>query len=210
MVSPYEPEQINPASVDLRIGNEFIELRSGSHFKQDTLQLSFGDAVLATTVEHVAIPSGYAAMLLLKSSRAREGLDHALAGWIDPGFEGQLTMELHAHRDVMVQAGQRVVQMVLHRMVAAPERPYQGRYQGQIGPTESRASTINDMIYALVDGNIAKEDITAYVIINWLKSLRNQSQDVEKLKHSLEGETLKVFSWYQTKKMLYPLAGLGN
>lgn len=138
MVTPYEPDHINPASIDLTIGNEFVDMRTGQYFTADELRLSFGDAILATTIETVHIPNAYAAMLLLKSSRAREGLDHALAGWIDPNFFGQLTMELHAHRDVTLHAGQRVVQMVVHRMAAEPEKPYQGRYQGQYGPTEAK------------------------------------------------------------------------
>lgn len=95
-------------------------------------------AILATTPEFVRIPNDAAATIYLKSSRAREGLDHALAGWIDPGFCGQITLELHAHRPVILTAGQRVVQLVMMSLTAPALKPYSGRYQGQRGPTMRR------------------------------------------------------------------------
>ena len=71
--------------------------------------------------------------LRLKSSAARNGLDHALAGWIDPGFDGTLTLELHAHRPIELQAGKAYVQLVVASCLATPARSYQqtGRYVGE-------------------------------------------------------------------------------
>jgi hypothetical protein len=102
-----------------------------------------GVALLATTAERVRIPDraiylsyqkpqedepshwlikGNVAELRLKSSAARNGLDHALAGWVDPGFDGTLTLELHAHRPIELFAGKAYVQMIVAAMLAAPTK----------------------------------------------------------------------------------------
>jgi dCTP deaminase len=138
LVSPYNPECINPASIDLCIAPNYIDLETGETLESDEIVIEPGMAILASTIEYVCIPRDAAATVYLKSSMARLGLDHALAGWVDPGFEGTLTLELHAHRPVVLTAGQRVVQLVLMEMAAEPEQAYQGRYQGQTGPTEAR------------------------------------------------------------------------
>ena len=138
LVSPYIPENINPASVDLTLANEFVDLHSGERFVTPEIVLSPGDAVLASTIEYITMPPDCAGVLYLKSSLARDGLDHALAGFVDPGFEGCLTLELHTHREIILVAGQRLVQLVLYRMEGQPDIPYNGRYQGQRGPTEAR------------------------------------------------------------------------
>lgn len=139
LVDPYKEAHINPASIDLCIGNEFVNLASGQRFTAAEITLCPGDAILATTIERVCIPNDAAAAIYLKSSMARQGLDHALAGWIDPGFAGQITLELHAHRPLMLRAGQRVVQMVLMSLTGPALNPYNGRYQNQVGPTEAKA-----------------------------------------------------------------------
>ena len=137
-IEPYDADCVNAASIDLKIGDEFVDLISGDKFTSPSVTIKPGDAILATTMEYVIIPATLVGKVFLKSSRAREGLDHALAGFVDPGFNGQLTLELHAHREVTLHAGQRVIQLELSRTDATPERPYNGRYQGQQGPTRSR------------------------------------------------------------------------
>lgn len=140
LVSPFDFNQINPASIDLRLTGDFVDLHTGDRFYGDSLEIKPGGAFLASTIEYVCIPDWCCATLYLKSSAARRGLDHALAGWIDPGFEGQLTLELHAHRPVTIEAGKCYVQMVVTKMSAPPYSNYQvtGRYNGQTGPTEAR------------------------------------------------------------------------
>lgn len=140
LVEPFDPANVNPASIDLRLSATWIDLRRNTQHESDTITLEPGDAILASTIEYVRIPVNAAALVLLKSSMARKGLDHALAGWVDPGFHGNLTLELHAHRPLTLTAGQRVVQMVLWSMIAPPVRDYSatGRYQNQTGPTTSR------------------------------------------------------------------------
>lgn len=136
-VEPFDEDCINPASIDLKLGNEFVDLGTDRKFRSNIITISPGDAILATTVEYIKMPLNWAGVLYLKSSLARQGLDHALAGFVDPGFEGQLTMELHSHRPIMLRPGQRIVQLVLYEC-HEPHKPYDGRYQGQRGPTRCR------------------------------------------------------------------------
>ncbi len=141
VIDPFIPEQVNPASYDLRIGGDIIDLATGTHTHHmygDVLYLYHGKAILATTVERVKLPADIAAWVSLKSTLARSGLDHALAGWIDPGFVGQITLELSAHREVALKVGQRICQIVFHQCTQPSIMPYQGKYQNQIGVTPAR------------------------------------------------------------------------
>ncbi len=147
MVEGYLPELINPASLDVRLAsNLLIEAASSpalvpldlTGFDQEhPFPLKPGQFVLASTIEVFHLPSTVAAQFMLKSSRAREGLEHLMAGYCDPGWNGsQLTMELHNSRQlhpVGLWPGMRIGQMVFHRMSAAPLRDYAqtGRYNRQ-------------------------------------------------------------------------------
>jgi len=140
---PFNTEQVNPASYDLKLDNRFIDLHSGKTSVVDEITLEpansgLGSAILASTWEYITIPDYLCAAVFLKSSMARLGLDHALAGWVDPGFEGNLTLELHAHRPITLHAGQRVIQIVLYELDQVAANPYRGKYKGQTGPTMAR------------------------------------------------------------------------
>lgn len=142
IIHPFNPEQVNPASYDLQLDNKFIDLKDDSEFWGIPLDISPGEAYLASTFEYVKMPYDVAGVLYLKSSLARQGLDHALAGWIDPGFEGNLTLELHSHRPIVLHPGQRVLQIVFYLMNEAAENPYSGRYKQQRGPTLAKPEVL--------------------------------------------------------------------
>lgn len=137
-VFPYDAANVNPASIDLRVGGQYIDLLTGTEHTMTSLTIVPGDAILATTIEYVKIPSNCIGTLYLKSSLARQGLDHALAGLCDCGFSGTLTLELHSHRPITIYAGQRIIQLVLQYTAGEPEHTYSGRYQHQTGPTMAR------------------------------------------------------------------------
>lgn len=142
-LEPFNSGNINPASVDLTLGQSYIDLATGREYAlTDTFLLTPGEAILATSAEYVNLPASYAGAVYLKSSMARKGLDHALAGWVDPGFEGQLTLELHSHRPIELIPYMRIVQLILYVMQMEPEVAYNGRYQGQRGPTRARVKPI--------------------------------------------------------------------
>jgi dCTP deaminase len=144
-LTPYAAECVNPASVDLRWSGAFkISTFAGwsETIQADELWMRQGDFYLLDTVEYVVMPEMCAGELFLKSSLGRQGLEHLHAGWFDPGFHGTATLEMEnrSPRPLRLTRGQRLVQLVLHKMDAAPDKSYlsTGHYNGQRGPTEAR------------------------------------------------------------------------
>jgi dCTP deaminase len=150
MVDPFDPALVNPASIDLRLGaayrlpSDFPGVIWGIQFNMpDTgIVLEPRQFILCCTLETVRIPPDACAQLFSKSSTGRMGLEHLHAGWIDPGFNGQLTLEFHnvAPWPIRLVPGQRLMQMVVESMTAPAVRDYSqtGRYQGQTGATPAR------------------------------------------------------------------------
>ena len=152
-ISPLDKGQVQPASVDIRLGNTFsvvedsssgiIALDSEIRYRtitSDTYVLLPNQFVLATTMEYFVLPDDVTAFVEGRSSRGRLGLFIQNAGWVDPGFQGEITLELYnANRcAIELRAGRRVGQMVFSRMDDAALNPYRGKYQGQRGATCSR------------------------------------------------------------------------
>lgn len=152
-IQPLEERQIQPASVDIRLGNSFslplteaggaVEMDSPtpcqSH-QADAYVIEPGQFVLATTMEYFRLPHNMTAFVEGRSSVGRLGLFIQNAGWVDPGFEGEITLELfNASRNpIMLRAGHRIGQLVFAQLDRDAENPYQGKYQGQRGATGSR------------------------------------------------------------------------
>jgi len=95
---------------------------------------------LAHSAEEIRMPSDYAALLTLKSTTGRRGLEHLNAGWIDPDFVGQITLEFAPELPVLVRIGDRLVQLTYLECSSLPEKGYAltGRYQGQKKATPPR------------------------------------------------------------------------
>ena len=106
----------------------------------DTYLLLPGQFVLATTMEYFRLPEDLTAFVEGRSSLGRMGLFIQNAGWVDPGFQGEITLELfNANRcAIELKAGRRVGQLVFAEMDAPAMHPYNGKYQGQTGATGSR------------------------------------------------------------------------
>ena len=101
--------------------------------------------VLASTIEYVKIPRDVACDLKLKSTLGRLWINHSLAGWCDPGFQGQITLELQNLGPVpfVLQAGRRIAQLIFIAMESEPDVAYgepgsSSHYQGQTGTTLAR------------------------------------------------------------------------
>ena len=135
-IYPFDHKCVNPASIDLRISNEIKRFGELDSCRKTSIMMRPGEGLLASTIEYIKMPSNAAGALYLKSTMGRKGLDHCLAGWIDPAFEGQITLELHAHKVLTLYPGERVVQLVL--MDVSECRPYNGRYQFQKGVTDAK------------------------------------------------------------------------
>ena len=147
LITPYNQEQLNPASYDVTLGPKIlIEEREGWREVDISIpgfHMGPGCFVLAATAEIVKVPATLECTFQLKSSRGREGYEHALAGYIDPGFEGQVTLELtnlNKYHFLPLQAGMRIGQLRFMKMDQPPARPYSvtGRYQGDAGPVPSK------------------------------------------------------------------------
>ena len=153
VVEPIEKEQIQPASVDIRLGNTFAIVEDSStgiiqtdkeiQYKtiiSDSYILLPNQFVLATTMEYFELPDDLTAFVEGRSSLGRMGLFIQNAGWVDPGFKGEITLELYnANRcAIELKAGRRVGQLVFAKMDNTAMNPYKGKYQGQRGATGSR------------------------------------------------------------------------
>ena len=126
-ITPLDKEQVQPASVDIRLGDTFsivedlstgiITLKDEVRYKTintDTYILLPGQFVLATTMEYVSLPDNLTAFVEGRSSLGRLGLFIQNAGWVDPGFQGEITLELfNANRcAIELKAGRRVGKLV--------------------------------------------------------------------------------------------------
>jgi dCTP deaminase len=153
LIEPYEPDQQNPASYDVRLGSTIlVEQRASTPGGEEwrTVDISEreywlkpGEFVLAHTEELVRIPVDLECIFQLKSSRGREGYEHALAGYIDPGFTGQVTLELtnlRQYKALPLKAGLLIGQLRFSKVDEAPHRPYSltGRYNNDLGAVASK------------------------------------------------------------------------
>lgn len=162
-VTPFDAACVNPASLDLRLGDKIRLPRRSWLMKQDgkvnrftpaeelwqdefefeKYKLRSGEFVLCHSLEITHIPDSAIATLYSKSSTGRIGLEHLHAGYGDCGFFGQWTWEFFnaAPWPIELRAGDRIMQLVFIDMIAPPTRTYKdtGRYQGQTGPTPAKA-----------------------------------------------------------------------
>ncbi len=167
-VTPFDPKLVNPASLDLRMGNVIREPHSiwsylseididrhiadgtiydlprwGDPVEFDVFWLKSRRFVLCASLEFVNIPLDMATLLFSKSSTGRIGLEHLHAGLGDPGWHSaNWTWELHnvAPWPIPLIAGKPVMQQVMIKMTDTPLKGYDqtGRYNGQVGPTPER------------------------------------------------------------------------
>lgn len=163
-VSPYSPASVQPASIDVRLGAQFLGVSRSAPAFIDPLRdqqlteltevpagepftLYPGEFVLGSTEETFTLPCDIAGRLEGKSSLGRLGLlVHSTAGFIDPGFTGTVTLELSNATSLPIRLwpGMKIGQLCLLRLTSPAEFPYGdprngSKYQGQTGPTASRS-----------------------------------------------------------------------
>ncbi len=162
-VDPYDPSCLQPSSVDLHLDREFRVFRNNRYPYIDVRQaqpdlteivaieddepfiLHPGEFVLGQTLEWVELPDDLVARLEGKSSLGRLGLlIHSTAGYVDPGWKGNLTLELSnvANLPIALYCGMKIGQISFFKMSSPVERPYGSKelgskYQGQSQPTAS-------------------------------------------------------------------------
>jgi dCTP deaminase len=163
-IEPCDPDDIQPSSVDLHLGDSFQVFQNSRYPYIDpareqvglmelvraTVEEPFvlhpGEFVLGTTIERIVLPDDLVARLEGKSSLGRLGLlIHSTAGYVDPGWDGRLTLELSnvANLPILLMPGMPIGQISFSRMTTPVDRPYGApglgsKYQGQSEVASSR------------------------------------------------------------------------
>jgi len=163
-IEPFDPLLMQPSSLDVRVDRYFRVFRNSRYpyidvkIAQEELTelvevpgdeafiLHPGEFVLGSTLERVTLPDDLVARLEGKSSLGRLGLlIHSTAGFIDPGWDGHVTLELSnvANLPITIYYGMKIGQLSFVQLTEPAERPYGtgtlgSKYQGQAGPTPSR------------------------------------------------------------------------
>lgn len=163
-IEPFDEDCVQPSSVDLHVDTQFrvfansrypyIDVRRQMPDLTELVEvkgddpfiLHPGEFVLGSTLERVRLPDDMVARLEGKSSLGRLGLlIHSTAGYVDPGWDGYLTLELSnvANLPITIYPGMKIGQISFFRLTTPAESPYgskgtRSKYQGQRGPTASR------------------------------------------------------------------------
>ncbi|MBM4435188.1 MAG: dCTP deaminase [Chloroflexi bacterium] len=163
-IDPFDPRRLQPASVDITLDRSFRVFRSTRHAYIDLAKgvdditeivtvddgdrfiLHPGEFVLGSTVERIRLGDDVVSRVEGKSSLGRLGLlIHSTAGFVDPGWDGHITLELSNVNTIPItlHPGMRIGQLSFFRLTSPAERPYGSAglgssYQGQAGPTPSR------------------------------------------------------------------------
>jgi dCTP deaminase len=163
-IEPFDDALVQPSSVDVRVDRFFRVFRNARYPYIDVKQsmddltelieiaddepfiLHPGEFVLGSTLERIALPDDLVARLEGKSSLGRLGLlIHSTAGFIDPGWDGHVTLELSnvANLPITIYVGMKIGQLSFMQMTESSESPYGStglgsKYKGQTGPTPSR------------------------------------------------------------------------
>ena len=163
-IDPYDPALMQPSSLDVRVDRyfrvfrnsryPFIDVKAAQEELTELVEvvgdeafiLHPGEFVLGSTLERVTLPDDLVARLEGKSSLGRLGLlIHSTAGFIDPGWDGHVTLELSnvANLPITIYPEMKIGQLSFVQLSEAAERPYGSegigsKYQGQRGPTPSR------------------------------------------------------------------------
>jgi dCTP deaminase len=164
-LSPYDEQMVQPSSIDVRLDRYFRVFANHRYthidpaVEQDDLTevvepageepfiLHPGEFVLGSTYEVIGLSDSLASRLEGKSSLGRLGLvTHSTAGFIDPGFNGHVTLELSnlANLPIKLYPGMKIGQICVFQLSSPAEHPYGSsiygsRYQDQRGPTPSRS-----------------------------------------------------------------------
>lgn len=152
-IRPSDGLKVNPASVNLCLGNSFLTPKSDQivvlgqkveyheHYIKDgdRFVIQPGQFILATTKEWISVPANAAAFVQGRSSIGRSGLTVQNAGFVDPGFHGHITLELKNDLPcpIILVPGYPVTQLV-YMDVKDIDRVYEGKYNNQVNATGSR------------------------------------------------------------------------
>lgn len=166
-ISPWKEERLQPASIDMTLGSRIsVDTGSGVLFlerpdsyqprvmslKDMNLNLQPGAFILGHTVESVRLNANLAGRIEGKSTLGRLGLIvHSTAGWVDPGFAGQLTLEISniSNRPIALRPGMLIAQLCLFTLDSPSEKPYgvgRSHYWGNTGPAGPSKEAMSNIV----------------------------------------------------------------
>lgn len=161
-IEPFDERLLQPASYDMILSDEIARITHGVEIIDPRAQQEYtsyekiydeergfliyqGEFILASSVEVFSFNASHVGQINGKSSLARLGLQVESAGFFDPGFRGQATLELvnMAQRPIRLYPGMKIAQMVFFETPSPAARPYGhaklgSKYRDQMGPTPSR------------------------------------------------------------------------
>ena len=164
IIEPIDNSQIQASSVDLRLGNEFITFPEDIdvidvldenitkylkkiQINENGFIIKPKQFILATTIEYIKLPDYITAFVEGRSSLGRLGLFIENAGWVDAGFEGNITLEFFNanSRPLKIYPNMRICQLVFAKMEEPAEKPYRGKYFKQVGVMPSKIYMDKDL-----------------------------------------------------------------
>ena len=149
LVTPYNKNCVQPCSYDVHLGyrahidtpSGLREFDLGKYSVVNPFYMEAGDFLLGETIENIRLPFNVEAHLHLVSSRAREGLQHAVSGLVDCGWDGVLTLELKnnlRYGEIGIYPGLRIAQLTFFEYDECAENPYFGRYFGDTAVSKAK------------------------------------------------------------------------
>lgn len=147
VVALFDEKNVQPSSVDLHLAfilktldDELIDLRSGDYVLQPN------EFILGSTAEWIELPNDLVGVVEGRSSVGRLGVTvHITAGYIDPGFHGNITLEIYnvSNKPFKLKKGMTICQIVFHTLSSECENPYgseilNSKYQNSVGTIISR------------------------------------------------------------------------
>ncbi len=132
LIEPFSKESLQPAGYDLRVGKEaYVEGKLIDVEEAGNVIIPPKKHALILTLERVKLPDDVMGDMKIRSSLAREGILGSFA-WVDPGWDGNLTLMLFnaSNEPVVLEYGERFVQIAFIRLEEPAKRPYRGNYQG--------------------------------------------------------------------------------
>ena len=155
LITPFQKSNLQPSSYDLTLDDIFYDDKKENYILTNTFVLKPNDFVLASTIEEVKIPSNLVGRVEGKSSLGRIGLmTHITAGFIDAGFNGNITLELKniGNKSISLKVGCSIAQICFIQLDKDCDNPYNtetNNYQYQQKVTKSRYSYDDDTYYVI-------------------------------------------------------------
>jgi len=144
-----DPDLVNPASIDVRVGHEMLlEVAPGDWKSVDLtagpFHLQPGEFAQVSTLEWLMVPNGYVVEVTLKGSYAGQGYAHSVGVWLEPGWCGPAIIGIRnatRYTPLPMEQGMRIAEIVIHELDQPTLRPDRGQRRGTVGRPKAAPAT---------------------------------------------------------------------